>query len=662
MSASSVPESAPADASPAAPSPGASPVANAPTPTRGAPWFALCPGKFATILAIGLVLRLTLLARAFAGWPSIAALVWGLGADLGLALAFAAPPWATKRRAAVIFQRVLTGLFFAAFAFWSFVEFFYFDEFGTRADQVVLDYVFYTGEVTGNVFETYPVVPIALGCALFGALTARALARWHAKTLGAHWRPRLGRLAFGALLFALSTAVEPPFADRTTRELAKNGLASLCRAAVTGELDYASHYSTIPDPLARLRDFFAEESGFAGFTDDGVRRRVDTNRPARNLNLVLVLAESLGRELTHTGSSDKPSLSPRFDALTREALLYDNVYATGTRTARALEGALASFPPIPGNAIVRLSHQRPLDSLASVLVARGYQARFVYGGDLGFDNMRDFLKAIGFSGWIEDAGQEHPDAFTTSWGAADEFVLDRALDELRQGKSRGMPTFLTVLTVSNHRPFLFPEGRVANARQKKRAGAALYADFALGRFFDALKAEGFQEDTIVAVIGDHGPRSYTRERMPADAHRVPFLIWGPRDLIQPGQRETVIGSTMDVAPTLLGLIGGVYEAGFFGRDLARVRDGGMAPMQDKQDIGLRLPGGTIVLGFNGQDRWIALDDEDRPLAPAGTASGETRSGQTPPPKTPPVPDARDLAIAIFQSAHALYAGERLTLR
>ena len=119
---------------------------------------------------------------------------------------------------------------------------------------------------------------------------------------------------------------------------------------------------------------------------------------------------------------------------------------------------------------------------------------------------------------------------------------------------------------------------------------------------------------------------------------------------------------MDVAPTLLGLLGGVYEAGFFGRDLARVGDGGMAPMQDKQDIGLRLPGGTIVLGFNGQDRWIALDDEDRPLAPAGTASGETRSGQTPPPKTPPVPDARDLAIAIFQSAHELYVGERLTSR
>lgn len=608
----------------------------------------LCLPKLTAILAIGAILRIAICAKAFIGWPSLAAMLWGLLADLGFALCFALPPLACQRRAPTLVQRALTFLFFALLCFWSCIEFFYFDEFATRADQVVLDYIFYTGEVTGNVFESYPVALIAACCALAGALLALLFARLHRARCGARLTRRLGWIALGALLFVGAMFVEPPFEDRTTRELAKNGLASLAQAAVTGELDYASHYSTLSDPVSVVRDFFAREAGFAGFTDDGVRRRIETGRPQRTFNVVLVLAESLGRELTGAaGTSSATTLTPHFDALTGEALLYDNIYATGTRTARALEGALASFPPVPGNAIVRLRRQRPLDTLASVLTSRGYEARFVYGGDLGFDNMRDFLKISGFTGWIEGAGRDRPDVFSTSWGAADEFVFDQALDELRKARQQKRPTFLTVLTVSNHRPFLFPEGRVAGAPQKKRAGATRYADFALGRFFESLEAEGFRRDTIVAVIGDHGPRSYTRARMPADAHRVPFLIWGPDDLVVPGTRETVIGSTMDVAPTLLGLLGGSYEASFFGRDLAQVSDGGLALMQDKQDVGLRLPGKLVVLGFNGQDRRLLVDDADVVLDQRHLRGDSGESSD------------RDLAIALFQTAYGLYVGERL---
>ena len=458
-------------------------------------------------------------------------------------------------------------------------------------------------------------------------------------------------MAAGLTLFAFSAFFRPPFADRTTRELARNGVSSLAQAAFTGELDYASHYSTLERPLETLRANLAQEPGFLEFTDSGIRRRMDTGKPERRLNLVLVIAESLGRELTARGVADKgegESFSPRFDALISEGLLYDRFYATGTRTARALEGALASFPPLPGNAIVRLRSQRPLDSLARVLEARGYSTSFVYGGGLGFDNMRDFLRAAGFQTAVENAGKDAPNVFRTSWGSADEFTLDRVLDELRAARESGRPAFITVLTVSNHRPFLFPEDRVPGARLKKRSGAARYADYALGRFFDGLKAAGFQQDTLVAVIGDHGPRSYTRERMPADAHRVPFFIWGPADAIVPGTISPALGSTMDAGPTLLGILGGTYEASFFGRDLART--GGrrpLAPMQDKQDVGVRVEGGTSVLGFNGSDRFLPLDERDQPVPPSapGQISESERNS------------VRREAIGLFQAAYELYMGQ-----
>ncbi|MDR0965581.1 MAG: LTA synthase family protein [Myxococcales bacterium] len=606
--------------------------------------------KLAALLLIGLALRLALFPRAFIGLPSFGALLWGLFADLGFALCLAPPPLATQRPWAVWIQRVATALFFAAFTFWSCFEFFYFDEFATRADQVVLDYVFYTGEVTGNVFETYPVVLIVTLCAVFGALLA-ALFAWLGSgttgTKGARPSRRLAWFTMGVLFFVASAALDPPFDDRPTREIAQNGLTSLTRAAFTGELDYASHYSTIPNSLPTLRDFLSKEPGFVGFTGEGgIRRRIATERPEQRLNLVLVLAESLGRELTGLGRAptNEPSFTPHLDALVAESLLFDRFYATGTRTARALEGALASFPPVPGNAIVRLRRQRPLDSIARVLTPRGYEARFVYGGDLGFDNMAAFLEVTGFSGADEDAGRDLPNAFSTAWGAADEFVFDRALTDLRAARSSGRPLFLTILTVSNHRPFLFPEGRVEGAVQRTREGATRYADFALGRFFDALRAEGFQRDTIVAVVGDHGPRSYTRERMPADAHRVPFLVWGPEGVVTPGVRRDVVGSTLDVTPTLLGLLGGTYTSSFFGRDLARVTDGGLAPLQDKQDVGVRLPNGLVILGFNEGNRFEALDANDAILE--GDLGEEA-------------PRARDLAISLFQTAYELYVSDRL---
>ena len=609
----------------------------------------LCLPRLAAFLGLWTFLRLMLLPRAYAGPSSLAAVLAGLPCDLGLAILLSPAPL-NARRCGRLPRAIAAGAVFALASFEACAEYFYFDEFGTRFDQVVLDYIFYTGEVTGNVFESYPVPLLTALCVCLGAAAFALNRRLIRTSPGARTPRRLAWMALGAALFAASVFVRPPFADRTTRELARNGAASLTQAAFTGELDYASHYSTMERPLESLRASLAAEPGFEGFTDGGVRRRMDTGRPERRLNLVLVIAESLGRELTARGISDKgegESFSPRFDALVPEGLLYDRFYATGTRTARALEGALASFPPLPGNAIVRLRSQRPLDSLARVLGARGYTSSFIYGGGLGFDNMRDFLRAAGFPRAVEDAGREVPGVFRTSWGSADEFTLDRTLEELEAARASGKAAFITVLTVSNHRPFLFPEGRVPDARQKKRSGAARYADYALGRFFDGLKAAGAQKDTLVAVIGDHGPRSYTRERMPADAHRVPFFLWGPPDLIPPGTVSPAIGSTMDVAPTLLGLLGGTYEASFFGRDLARI--GGrrpMAPMQDKQDVGVRVEGGTGVLGFNANDRFLPLDARDAPLpqdAPGQLSEAEREA-------------VRREAIGLFQSAYELYIG------
>jgi phosphoglycerol transferase MdoB-like AlkP superfamily enzyme len=588
--------------------------------------------KLLVLLCGGLSLRLALAPQVASGWSLLGALGWGVLADLGLALIAGQPAFSPVRRGARWTLRGLAAIAWFAWPFWLLFQYFYFAEFGTRPDQIVLDYIFYTGEVTGNVWESYPVVPLVAGCVgVSGALTW-----WFERKPRPVATPRrVAQLAAGLGLFGFSLFVSPPIADRTTRELARNGFASLLHASLTGELEYPSHYKVLPGSLEVLREELRRDPEFVRFVDAGVRRRVAPGGEPRSHNVVLVIAESLGRELT--GDGRQPSLTPRFDALVGQGLLFDRFYATGTRTARALEGALAGFPPIPGNAIVRFQRQRPLDTLASVLGGRGYRTTFVYGGGLGFDNMGDFLAANGFEERIANAGKDAPGAFVTSWGAADEFVFDRVLGELRRAREERRPLFLTVLTVSNHRPFQFPEGRI-EGQQRTREGATRYADWALGRFFEQAEREGFDRDTLFAVVGEHGPRSYTRERLPADAHRVPFLLWGvgvPR-----GERSPVIGSTIDVAPTILGRLGGEYEAGFYGRNLLRVTDGGRALIQDKRDLGVITAEGMTVIGFRGRDEFVPLDAGDRqgPAVPFGEA------------------DRREaLGVALFQSAWELHS-------
>jgi phosphoglycerol transferase MdoB-like AlkP superfamily enzyme len=592
------------------------------------------------LLLGGLLLRVALALQMPADAPVAAPLLWGLAADAGLALIVGFPPLRPKGRTTRWLVLGLSTVGWFAWLVWLLFQYFYFSEFGTRPDQIVLDYIFYTGEVTGNVWESYPVAPLFAGCGAL-AVGLTAFGAWRARrapTRTPGWRLRGGQAALGLALVAVAVVRPPPIADRTGRELARNGFLSLAEAAVTGELDYASHYRTLPDGAAlRLaRERLRADPQFDGFRDDGVGRRVVPAGPPRDLNVVLVIAESLGREFTAEGGRD---LTPEFDRIAAQGLLFTRTYATGTRTARALEGALASFPPIPGNAIVRLTRQRPIETLATVLGERGYRTAFAYGGSLGFDNMGDFLSSAGFQERIAKAGCDRPGAFVTSWGAADEHLFDRVLDELRRARAEKQPLFLTALTVSNHRPFLFPAGRVPG-KQRTRDGAVRYADWALGRFFEQARAEGFDQDTLFAVIGDHGPRSYTREKLPSDAHRVPFLLWGAG--ILPG-RDPALASTLDVAPTLLGVLGRPYEASFFGRDL-RAAPEGFALFQDKRDLALVTADGIAAVGFNGADEFIPIDDADRRRPAQSFAPDDPREA---------------LGVALYQSAYELFTAGRL---
>jgi phosphoglycerol transferase MdoB-like AlkP superfamily enzyme len=98
-----------------------------------------------------------------------------------------------------------------------------------------------------------------------------------------------------------------------------------------------------------------------------------------------------------------------------------------------------------------------------------------------------------------------------------------------------------------------------------------YADDAFRRAFESLEARGFLDKALVIVTSDHGEELGEHGDLlhPGTLYdellRVPLIMVGPG--VPPGRVDTRLVSTLDVAPTILGLAGIEVPSSMQGRDL-----------------------------------------------------------------------------------------------
>ncbi len=584
------------------------------------------------VLALSLVVRLVLLAtsdglsRAGLG-TVVATLLVGEAFDLAAALWLAVPfmlyllllpqRWFARR-----WQRgvVLLGFVVAAFGtvFIALAELFFFDEFNGRFNFVAVDYLMFPTEVVTNIWESYhtglwlALIALATLAGLWFAWPRQLRQAWQ-RPLG--WRRRgLVSLGFAALVALVTVAVSPSLAhvseDRELNEIAGNGYYSFWMALLGRDAPYAGWYASASDgelagrlprllgmpggPVVRPASTASETPALLGWSTRDVKAAV----PARRLNVVIVLEESLGAEFVGALKPGIDSCTPRLDALSQEGTLLTHAYSTGNRTIRALEATTTSLPPLPGISLVRREASKNLFTLPSVLKERGYQTLFVYGGRALFDNMGAYLTANGIDRVVDQS--DYPaDTFRTAWGVADEAIFDRALVEMDGLEAAGKPFYTLVLSVSNHRPFLFPEGRIEpEAKYHRRGNAVRYADYALGRFIEQARQHAFFDHTLFVLMGDHGARVYGAAEIPLASYEVPILFYAP-GIVPAGQRLDTIASSLDVPPTVLALLGMSYRSKFFGRDVFHLDPAdGRALMTHNNEVALLKGDRMAVLGLH----------------------------------------------------------------
>ena len=615
-------------------------------------------------LTISTLTRAVLAAKA--GWQGQltvyqAPLAFGIGffydvvASLYLFLPFAAylalvpDRWFRSRWHRPLFYGVFTACTFGLIYLGA-VEYFFFDEFNSRFNFVAVEYLIYPHEVFVNIWDSYPVARVlAAALALAGAtvwLARPSLGRSLAapSALAERWQP-LAALAGAALVagFAVNSETGHFSTNRVANELAQNGVYAFFSALRNSKLDYRAYYHTVPDAdaVARARHLVAQPNAtFVEGAVNPIERRIHAASAPLPLHVIVLLQESLGAEFVGA-YGDPRGLTPNIDRLAAKSLVFTNVYATGTRTVRGMEAVSASFPPVPAESIVKRPHNDGLASWAQIMARAGYSPTFIYGGFGTFDNMNAYFGANGYR--VVDRTDMDTPKFSNIWGVSDEDLFRNALAQFDRQVARGERVFSIVMSTSNHKPFTFPAGvpGVAVKGGGREAGVR-YADYAIGRFIDALQERPWARDTLVVVVADHGARVYGREDIPVKTFEIPFLVYAPGH-VKPG-RVDALASQLDVAPTVLGLLNFSYETGFFGRDILKTPDAErFVLMNHNRDVAMLRGGRLTELRFQ---RDVASYDYDK-------ATNR---------QTPAAVDPEELkdAASVYQLAYDLYQYHRYT--
>ena len=201
--------------------------------------------------------------------------------------------------------------------------------------------------------------------------------------------------------------------------------------------------------------------------------------------------------------------------------------------------------------------------------------------------MKSFFLGNGFTDIVDFNDIESPD-FVASWGASDEDLFNQADKELDELHHEGKPFFSFIFTSSNHDPFEIPAGRVTpikyteeqlalyDSKELARHKAIQYADFALGKFISKAKTQAYWEDTIFLIVADHDARASGSDLVPINNFHIPGFI------LNSGKENVVderVVSQIDLAPTLLSLMGIENISPMLGHDLNDKNAAGRAMMQ-----------------------------------------------------------------------------------
>ncbi len=342
-------------------------------------------------------------------------------------------------------------------------------------------------------------------------------------------------------------------------------------------------------------------------SNDSSRSVLKSTRP----NIILIILESFTAKVIEPLGGE-PGVTPAFNELAKEGVLFSNIYSTDSRTDKGLASIISGYPVVEAVPILRYPQKSSrLPFISSDLIHEGYHATFSYGGEIDFANMRSYLVSGNFSKILSD--DHYPKSERSGkWGIPDHIMFERFYEEVLQDDEQ--PFFKVLMTLSNHEPFIVPgtpKFGNENLRQKFLS-SAYYADSCLGTFIQKIKQSELWDDLLIVLVADHGarPPDYSENHDPRKYH-IP-LLWIGGSVKQ----DTVVikfGSQADFAVTLMHQMNMKTEKYILGKDLLDPSSQSFAFYSYKNGIGMLTDTAGFGLDFISGDLNFSYGNVDDTL-------------------------------------------------
>ncbi|GAA4460871.1 LTA synthase family protein [Nemorincola caseinilytica] len=445
----------------------------------------------------------------------------------------------------------------------------------------------------------------------FKRYSTEMAARMQHRPLSSKWATAAQALLFtGCILLAIRGRVEG-------RSPIQPGTSYFC------EYDLANKAGL--NPMFNLvwswTDGWKDENRPLAFVNDTIARDYVQNylhRPAnapiqvydagdeKRYNVVLVLMESMSAYYT-AAMGNGNALTPNLDTLAERGISFHNFYSAGIHTFNGIFSVLYGHPALMARHTMEGAYIPSFRGMPYYFKKRGYETIYFTTHDGEFDNVSGFLSANHMQQIVTKSDYKEGRIWSVL-GVADHEMFDNSLQTLDQCHSAGRPFFATLMTSSNHSPYILPDNIPFSPHHTEvRGGCVEYADWAIGRFMQMAASHPWYANTIFVFTGDHG--SYdgpSYAGMPLCYNRVPFIIYGPHLGLQQAVKNDP-GGQIDIFPTIVGLLGGYNDQATLGTDLLR-HPGRWAFFSQDDKIGITSEHLLYIWHKDGHEYLIDLDN------------------------------------------------------
>jgi len=282
-------------------------------------------------------------------------------------------------------------------------------------------------------------------------------------------------------------------------------------------------------------------------------------------NVLMIVMESVGsRSLELYGAQYHNT--PQLIRLAAHSAVFDRIYVSQPYTSAAVLALFCSLYPNHGwIPLVRSTPNLNVPGLADVLRQHGYRTAFMHFGDLSFDNHAAFLRNHGFEQLFAKPEDQ--------WSPTDSELLSNATSWIRDHSKD--PFLLVLWTQDTHHPYFSNETRtfdLHDASHNRYLNAISSTDQLIGRLTDVLSEMKLSDDTLVVITGDHGEAFGEHGQVLHnftvydEEVRIPLLLIN-KNIFQRELPVSTLGRQIDIAPTILAILGYEDPPAWQGRDL-----------------------------------------------------------------------------------------------